>query len=60
VRVDRMTYCTKKLPATVDAAVEASHTRFNSLVVEHVRLLLRATDVQAVAKARDVVKLIGS
>jgi len=55
-----MTYCTKKMQATVGAAVEARQTRFNSLVVEHVRLLLRPTDVRAVAKARDVVQLIGS
>ena len=47
------------MQATVGAAVEARQTRFNSLVVEHVRLL-RPTDVQAVAKARDVVQLIGS
>jgi len=51
VSADRMTYCTKKLQATAGAAIEARQTRFNSLVVEHVRLLLRPTDVQAVAKA---------
>ena len=60
MRAGRMTYCTKKLQATVGAAVEARQTRFNSLVVEHVRLLLRPTDVQVVAKVRDVVQLIGS
>ena len=58
MRADRMTYCTKKLQAIVGAAVEARQTRFNSLVVEHVRLFLRPTDVQAVAKARDVVQLV--
>jgi len=40
--------------------ISARQTRFNCLVVEHVRLLLRPTDVQAVAKARDVVQLISS
>jgi len=60
VRADRMTYCTKKLQATVVAAVDARQTQFNSLVVEHVRLLLGPTDVQAAAKARDVVQQIGS
>jgi len=48
------------MQATVGAAVEARQTRFNSLVVEHVRLLLRPTDVQAVAKTRGVVQLICS
>ena len=46
---DRMADCTQKLQATISAAVESWQTRFNSLIVQHVRFLLGPTDVQPVA-----------